>query len=201
MSRIFLGQHRAPAPQEKEDSPDLLGLKLYDDLAADVRYSNKHEAIKNLVQPNDPEVRDLARVLVADADFVAASQAFVHSFTKYRTEIGDYWRMPAEMLDSREGDCDDSAILLCSILRNYIPADKVFCAVGLWNGDGHMWVVTDSGSGRDRIVESTASPDATIRGNYKIEAIFNDRFALSTDLGLVDFDMVPIKSGVLALKR
>jgi len=208
-------------------------LELYQDLKADVRHDRQYHVIKSLVQPNDPTVRDVARVLVGADCFIKASQEFVNSFTTYRREIGDFWATPAETMTPRcpvctssedlvplslyenlqevhkctfcgwrgipvrAGDCDDKAILLCSILRNYMPPEQVFCAIGLWTSggerEGHMWVVTPGENGQDRIVEATASPSQPIRGKYTYQAIFNDRYALATSVGLKEFDLHPVE--------
>jgi hypothetical protein len=173
-------------------------IRLYEDLLADVRYDGKYHSIKNLVQPNDPMVRDIARVLIQADDFTKASQEFVDSFTTYQLEVGDYWTTPAEILEVQAGDCDDKAILLCSILRNYLPPDQVFCAFGLWSVDagisGHMWVVTEGEDGEDRVIESTAGPGRKTRGRYVLHGMFNDKYAFSTDLGLREFDLKIVQS-------
>lgn len=171
-------------------------IKRYDDLLADVRHDQKHHSIRSLVQVDDPEVREVARVLVQAADFISAAQEFVNSFTTYGSEVGDFWRTPSETLEKRAGvDCDDSAILLTSILRNYIPPDQVYCAFGLWSlggkTDGHMWVVTEGEGGEDRILESTASPAKLTRGKYVLYGMFNDCYTFSTDIGLKEFDLKP----------
>jgi hypothetical protein len=169
-------------------------LELYSDLLADVRYDNRYHSIRGLVQPDEPTVVEIARVLVQAPDFISAAQDFVDSFTTYQREIGDYWATPGETLARAEGDdglaygdCDDKAILLCSILRNYIPPDKVFCAFGMWKGEGHMWVVAEGEGEEDRIVEATASSDKSIKDNYNLMAIFNDRYAFATDEAIRHF--------------
>ena len=172
-------------------------LKRYADLLASVRHDRDFHSITSLVQPDDREVREVAEVLYQSRDFIKASQEFVNSFTTYQKEIGDYWATPAEILKQRSGDCDDKAILLCSLLRNYIEPERVFCAFGHWsqNGkaDGHMWVVTEGGM-EDRIIEATASPDSPLRGRYNLEAIFNDRYAFSYPEGIVHFNLLPVKA-------
>lgn len=170
----------------------------YDDLLADVRHDHEYHSIRSLVQPDDPEVRDIARVLVQAPDLISAAQEFVNSFTTYGSEVGDFWRTPAETLEKRTGvDCDDSAILLCSILRNYISPDQVYCAFGLWamggKTDGHMWVILGSEGGDDRILESTAPPGKSLRGKYVIYGMFNDKYAFSTDIGLKEFDLKKVE--------
>jgi len=176
-------------------------LKRYEDLLANVRHDGKNHSIKSLVQPDDPVVRDIARVLVQANDFIAAAQEFVDSFTTYQTEVGDYWTVPSEILERREGDCDDKAILLASILRNYLPADQVYCAFGLWIMDGettgHMYVVTEGADGEDRIIEATAGPGRKTRGKYVMHGMFNDQYAFSTDIGLREFDLKTVEHEIL----
>ena len=185
-------------------------IKRYDDLLADVRHDQKHHSIRSLVQVDDPEVRDIARVLVQATDFISAAQEFVNSFTTYGSEVGDFWRTPSETLEKSDEpdpgvDCDDSAILLCSILRNYIPPDQVYCAFGLWamggKTDGHMWVITGSEGGEDRILESTAPPGKSLRGKYVIYGMFNDKYCFSTDIGLKEFDLKTVELAEPSLRR
>ncbi len=172
-------------------------LRDYKELLANVRYDARYHPIRELVQPDNPVVREIARVLAQADDFTAAAQEFVDSFTTYQREVGDYWTTPDEILDAQEGDCDDMAILLTSILRNYLPADQVFCAYGLWlldgESSGHMWVVTEGKNGEDRIIEATAGPGRKTRGKYILHGLFNDRYALSTDIGLREFDLKVIE--------
>lgn len=185
-------------------------IKRYDDILADVRHDQKHHSIRSLVQVGDPEVRDIARVLVQASDFISAAQEFVNSFTTYGSEVGDFWRTPSETLEKSQTpdpgiDCDDSAILLCSILRNYIPPDQVYCAFGLWamgrSTTGHMWVVTGSEGGEDHILESTAPPGKSTRGKYIIYGMFNDSYSFSTDIGLKEFDLKAIELAEPSLRR
>lgn len=180
-------------------------FRRYEDLLADVRHDGQYHPIRALVQPDEPEVREVARVLVQTGDFISAAQEFVNSFTSYEREQGDYWAMPAETLAARAGDCDDKGILLCSILRNYIPAEEVYCAFGLWDvrGEttGHMWVLVGGEGGEDCIIEATAGPSATGKGRYVIHGIFNDKYAFATDIGLREFDLRPAMLAAAAIRR
>jgi len=160
-------------------------------LKADVRQDGDYHSIRKLVQPGEEEVREIARVLVQADDFPSAVQDFVSSFTVYRDEVGDYWELPAETLADRAADCDGLAILTCSILRNYIAAEDVFCAVGEWEGEGHMWVVL-SENGEVRIIEATAASKTPITGKYEVAAIFNDSYVFSYPSGIRDFCLVPV---------
>lgn len=170
----------------------------YYDLAGDVRYKRSHVPIRQLVTPNDPQISELANILHQIPEyFVDNCWEFVHLFTSYAREEGDYWRTPAESLrDAKNLDCDDTAILLCSLLRNYVPPEKVFCAVVEWTlnrrKDGHMCVFIQDDTGADRILESTASPESPLRGVYEVYALFNDKYALATKAGLQLFDLRPV---------
>jgi hypothetical protein len=171
-------------------------LQRYRDIMADVRHDGDFHSITHLVQPNDLEVKEVAKVLHEAPNFITACQEFVNSFTDYKKEVGDYWATPAEIIERRAGDCDDKAILLVSLLRNYIEAEKVFCAFGYWsqNGsqDGHMWVVMEGEGENDRIIEATAGPTTGLRGNYKLEAIFNDVYAFAYPTGIKNFNLLPV---------
>ena len=178
-------------------------LREYEDLLANVRYDGKLHSIRDLVRPNDPYVKEVAAVLIEAPDFVTASQDFVAEFTVYKEEVGDYWGYPFETLAFRAGDCDDLAILLCSILRNHIPADAVFCAIGTkterGKDEGHMWVVAKNKDGKDRIIEATAPSTKKVTGIYKVSALFNDEHAFATPFGLKTFGLLPIESLVEGL--
>ena len=165
--------------------------ELYSDLLADVRYDGKYHSIKQLVQPYEPTVKAVADILVRAPDFISAAQPFVDSFTSYKRESGDYWRTPVETLVAHVGDCDDKAILLCSILRNYMRPDQVYCAFGTWKGIGHMWVVVP-GVGQDLIIEATKPPDHSGEAGYELEGIFNDIYAFCEDKAIALFDLLPL---------
>ena len=99
-------------------------LKEYEDLLANVRHDGQFHSIRDLVQPFDPLVKEVADILIQAPDFIEAAQDFVAEFTVYKEEVGDYWGYPMETLAFRSGDCDDLAILLCSILRNRNAAPR-----------------------------------------------------------------------------
>ncbi|MDD5700637.1 MAG: hypothetical protein PHU23_01190, partial [Dehalococcoidales bacterium] len=108
---------------------------------------------------------------------------------------------PAESLHRAENgeglDCDDQAILLCSLLRVFIPPEKVFCAPVMWSMDGtregHMCVIMGDEFGQDRILEATADPDKPVCGLYEVYALFNDKYAFASKAGLSLFDLRPVE--------
>ena len=66
--------------------------------------------------------------------------------TGFRSTVYDHWAFPAETLALGMGDCDDSATLLTSLLRNFLPQDRVFATVGLFGRwGGHVWVTALNG--------------------------------------------------------
>jgi hypothetical protein len=104
----------------------------------------------------------------------------------------DYWQTPQETLSYRTGDCEDFAILLCSLLRNYgIDAQQVYVALGVDDSeDGHAFLLENWYSdGEWRRVESQSSaqlssgnswfgfptPDSRLN-QYEITGAFNDLY-------------------------
>lgn len=176
-------------------------LKRYEDLLAAVRWDGKYHSVRQLITPGHPTVQSIANTLIQRGNFANNCQDFVNQFTTYTDELGDYWGTPVETLESQSEDCDGKSILLCSLLRNYYPPDKVFCAVGLWNkgGDdgGHMWVMLNDNKNINRIVESTAGSDHKLYGNYRVLTLFNDEYALSSEAGIKEFDFIPVPLGVI----
>lgn len=113
-------------------------------------------------------------------------------------DVNDIWRCSCGWSGKplRWGDCDDKAILLTSLLRTEIPADKVYCAVGnhVLDGrkEGHMWVIVEGRGQGDRIVEATAPSGARVKGDYDLMMIFNDALAFSYPQGLQEFNLQPV---------
>lgn len=140
------------------------------DILGKVRKDDELYSLKGFILPNEALIKDLAFTLYHGGNFVKDAQDFVHNKVKYIFERGDYWQFPLETLDSGRGDCEDTSILLCSILRNYIPPEEVYCVAGDWKGDGHCWVVANW-----NIIETTANSRKSIVGGYKPEVFFNDQ--------------------------
>ena len=57
----------------------------------------------------------------------------------------DFWRMPAETLNDGVGDCEDTAVLLASMLQNYTEGESDIWVLGIKTNDanptGHVAVV------------------------------------------------------------
>lgn len=70
--------------------------------------------------------------------------------------ISEYWQSPSETLNYMQGDCEDQAVLLSSVLLvSRIPDVLLVTGYMLPSGDGHAWVEWFSGR-RWYILEATS---------------------------------------------
>jgi len=127
------------------------------------------EVLKLYITPNNSYIRQLLNQILASkpllrTDF-GAIQEWVDFNVAYRSDssrhgVSDYWQLPFETASLKSGDCEDYAILLCSLLRAYgIPAEKVYVAVGL-NVDGttaHAYLIEHWYYGKWRVIEPQSS--------------------------------------------
>jgi transglutaminase-like putative cysteine protease len=81
--------------------------------------------------------------------------------------VGEYWQFGKETVNLRTGDCEDFAILLCSLYRaNGFSADDVYVVVGR-NAEGyHAWVRINLGTIGWHNVEPQENGMATFVGDY-----------------------------------
>jgi hypothetical protein len=96
---------------------------------------------------------------------------YVCKNVSYRSDDGEWWEFPAETLAARQSDCDGSAILLCSLLRNFYPPDRVYVVAGTYRRLGHAWVELDGEVLEPTYTYAHAVPDPW---NYKKLVAFND---------------------------
>ena len=90
---------------------------------------------------------------------------------EYRSDNGEYWFFPNETLREMAEDCDGSAILLASMLRQFYTPERVYVVAGTYRGLGHAWVELDG-----EILETTytSARPVTDPWNYRALAAFND---------------------------
>lgn len=106
----------------------------------------------HFIESDDPYVQKVAEHILSvtdgmsDREKATAALWFVQSVVSYRTDAelygtDEHWAYPVETLYLKRGDCEDSAILLCSVYR----AMGLDCA--LLDYDGHVGVAVDYGEG------------------------------------------------------
>lgn len=99
--------------------------------------------------------------------------------TKYYVSRGseEFFQFPFETIAWELGDCDDTMILLCSLLRNLLPPERVWAEIGEYFGDDHGWVRVVR-AGTQHVLETTYTsvPPEPWRfdGGYVPFVIFND---------------------------
>ncbi len=98
-----------------------------------VRYPGQWNFLQDFVQPGNPDV--LAIFSRYGPDYWSLYN-FVCQNIDYRRDVGEFFQCPSETLARKLGDCEDTSLLLCSLLRNTIDAHV---ALGSFQGYGHAW--------------------------------------------------------------
>ena len=97
---------------------------------------------KSYITPECSSVKEALQDILADSpyepsqvgfddirDWVAINIAYKSDQQRWGE---DYWQTPEETLSYHTGDCEDFAILLCSLLRAYgIDAERVYVVLGV----------------------------------------------------------------------
>ncbi|MBA7633190.1 hypothetical protein ES703_40752 [subsurface metagenome] len=122
--------------------------------------------LQAFVQPSNPDVVAIYSEVGPDSwglyDWVCQN-------IDYHLDIGEYWETPSETLAWGEADCEGTAILLCSMLRNFTNA---YVVVGDYYGYGHAWVAEG-----DQIYETTYTSARSVPdpNDYQAFCLFNDQ--------------------------
>lgn len=132
----------------------------------EVRQPGEWHEIREFVRPLDPAVQRLYSEVGPDP---WALLDWVNRNIAYRSDNGEWWFWPMETLARHSGDCDDSALLLASLLRNFTNAHVV---VGTYRDYGHAWVQID---GQALETTYTAARPVADPQNYRAYAMFNDQ--------------------------
>ena len=99
-----------------------------------VRYPGQWHDLREFVQPSNPDV--LAVYSQFGPDYWSLYD-FVCQSISYRYDIGEFFQFPSETLRGH-GDCEDTSILLTSLLRSGgVPNSYV--VLGSLGGYGHSW--------------------------------------------------------------
>ena len=98
-----------------------------------VRFPGQWHDLRDFVQPSNP---DILAVYSQLGPAPWALYDWVCRNIDYRRDIGEFWQTPGETLASNLGDCEDTSLLLCSLLQNAMNAHV---ALGSLEGYGHAW--------------------------------------------------------------
>jgi len=98
-----------------------------------VRYPGQWHDLREFVQPENPDVLAIYSQIGPNP---WALYNFVCRNISYRRDIGEFWQFPSETVKRGNGDCEDSAILTCSLLKNF---NDGYVALGDYQGYGHAW--------------------------------------------------------------
>jgi len=110
--------------------------------------------IKACITPNCTLVWDCLQDILGDPPYELSRDGFdairdwVAANIEYKSDkeqwgVEEYWQTPDETLSLHTGDCEDFAILLCTLLRAYgIGEEQIYVAVGVDNeGYGHAFLI------------------------------------------------------------
>ena len=98
-----------------------------------VRFPGQWHDLREFIQPNNPDVMAIYSQVGPD---IWGCLDWVCRNISYRQDIGEWWSFPTETIKRTSGDCEDSAILTCSLLKNF---NDGYVALGDYQGYGHAW--------------------------------------------------------------
>jgi len=127
-----------------------------------VRHLGEWHEIREFVQPFSPSVVGAQADIWDCLDWVCRN-------ISYREDVGEFWQLSSETLTKKEGDCEDSAILLTSMLRGFTNA---YVVLGSLQGWGHAWGTSEGEILEATYTEAIVVPDPE---NYCPYVYFSDR--------------------------
>lgn len=131
--------------------------------------------LTDFITPDALEVQELHKEIIEGisnpSERITALWAWVAGNIKYtrfvkgriwidghRSVQDDYWAPPGITARIGVGNCATKSFLLCSLLRNELPPDKIYCVLGNLqqpkNKGGHAWVEVQPDGAR-YVMEST----------------------------------------------
>ena len=102
------------------------------------------------ITPSNPEVKELENSIAKPLGWLSLCN-WVANNLKYENDydvhgVSEYWQLPTETIGLRTGDCEDYAILLCSLYRvSMYNENDVFVVLGYTADSGHAWVKINLG--------------------------------------------------------
>ncbi|MBA7692236.1 hypothetical protein ES703_100799 [subsurface metagenome] len=146
-----------------------------------VRYPGQWNYLQDFVQPDNPDVLAISSQY---PDYWALYD-WVCSEIQYRADPHEFFQFPSETIARRLGDCEDSALLTCSLLRNFADA---YVVLGNYRGYGHAWCQLDGQLLETTYTRARLVPDPQ---DYCPYIIFNDQEVIEFWPGALDevFDL------------
>ncbi len=131
-----------------------------------VRFPWVQHEIREFIQPDNRWVVALCCQIGPD---VEACLDWVCRNITYIEDPWEHWSFPAETIRRGAGDCEDSAFLTCSLLRNFTNAHAV---LGTVSGYGHSWCQANG-----KILETTYTSCGPVPnpGDYQPYVLFNEQ--------------------------
>jgi len=140
--------------------------------------------IKSHLTPECQLVKDCLKDILGDPPYEPSTDGFglIRDWVAYNIDyvsdeekwgVTDYWQTSEETLSSRTGDCEDFAILLCTLLRAYgIDSQQIYVALGVDDdGYGHAFMIENWYlDGEWRAIEPQA-PTQVFPGHRKFNLI------------------------------
>ena len=131
------------------------------------------QALEQYITPDDPVVIDTMNDILnsnwswAYSDFKALQEWVVWHVTYTEDFVAhgqdEYFQLPSETIALGTGDCEDFAILLCSLLRAYgVPDDEVYVGCGYTEDYGHAFLFEHWYEGYWRAIEPQQSTWITL---------------------------------------
>jgi transglutaminase-like putative cysteine protease len=182
-----------------EVSERISGVIAIDNQPIAASFFGEGQWLTDLITPNALDIQSLYQQLTQgisnSQERIIACWNWVTSQVKYvkfvkgylwvngRSSVQkDYWQPPSLSIETRVGNCATKSFLLCSLLRNELPPDQVYCTLGnLHNGKvgGHAWVTLKLAD-EEYVMESTtptAPPlvPSSMARRYEPVHYFNDQ--------------------------
>jgi len=168
-------------------SSSALGQRVYyqdGQYLVSVRYPGQWHDLREFITPDDPAVLAVYSQVGQDTwqlfDFVCRE-------ISYRHDTGEFWQLARETLARQHADCEDTSILLISLLRNFIDA-KV--TLGDYQGYGHAWCELNGQILETTYTQARPVPDPE---NYCPYVLFHDQEVIELWTGALE--------GLFALRR
>ena len=166
------------ALSDKDGSFRLVSENVY------IEHNDSCIPLENFIQTDNPVIEGIASGLATD-DFIYAAHQWVSSHVSYPAVGAADWYLPTEVISRQQAGCFGTSVLTASLIRQVLPPDRVYVAIGYCQGSGHAWVMVKNGTWQ--ILETTHADHFEKSGElYKPILMFNDSKILGKP-GAVDF--------------